>query len=640
MSKTDYRQTKRFYYIGLFILFGLVIAFCASLIDYRIGTVSIRAQVARQAKEVFENKINELESYKFGLANVVKALRDNVTLDRYIRNPNPENYQNAISLFNAVSTSNSNLMQLRYLDVNGMEKIRVDFGPGMKRPSIIAQGDLQDKRHRYYFAEASQIAPHSFWYSKLDLNVENKKIEVPHNPVLRVASPVYFDQKFQGIVIINIHAKGFLNKFRRNPLFDISLIDQEGYFMVANDDALSWSKYLDTGNTIQTVHPKNGQKILRVVKELELQPYGEFFAGGVRSFLEQDGAIVLMNTKADAIKDMENDRQQAALLIITIILVLSVPLALLISKGPADLHRKIADQNRTLTEYLELIDENVHTCTIDTEGVFKEVSTAFAQTIGFDKDEILGMKYDLLYCSTQSENSYQKVWKKVSGGQNWSGEVQHIKKDGESYWADTVIFPKKDYLQNLIGYSVIYHDITDKKYVEVMSITDELTGLHNRRFFNTIIEKELNRSQRDNRLLAFAMLDVDYFKQYNDHYGHQKGDQVLKAIGEVLQRELGRASDYCFRLGGEEFGILLSGVPQQEVQKFIESIREAIETIGIEHKWSDVADVVTVSIGLLSVTPGIGITVDRIYKLADETLYQAKHGGRNRVVQKKLEQQV
>jgi hypothetical protein len=260
MLKTDYRQTKRFYYIGLFILFGLVIAFCASLIDYRIETVSIRAQVSRQAKEVFENKINELENYRFGLDNIVKALRDNVTLDRYISNPDPENYQNVTSLFHAVSSSNSDLMQIRYLDVNGMEKIRVDFGPGMERPSIIGQGDLQDKRHRYYFTEASQIAPNSFWYSKLDLNVENKQIEVPHNPVLRVASPVYLDQKFQGIVIINVHAKSFLNKFRRNPLFDISLIDQDGYFMAADDDALSWSKYLATGITIQVVYPKNGQK--------------------------------------------------------------------------------------------------------------------------------------------------------------------------------------------------------------------------------------------------------------------------------------------------------------------------------------------------------------------------------------------
>jgi hypothetical protein len=214
MSKTDHQETKRFYYIGLFILFGLVIAFCASLIDYRLGTVSIQTKLSRQAKEVYEDKIDELENYKFGLDNIVKALRDNAMLARYIRTPNAENYQNITSLFHAVSTSNSALMQIRYLDGTGMEKIRVDSGPGMEGPLIVAEEDLQDKSHRYYFTEASQVAPNSFWYSRLDLNVENRKIEVPHKPVLRVASPVYLDQKFQGIIIINIHAKSFLNKFR------------------------------------------------------------------------------------------------------------------------------------------------------------------------------------------------------------------------------------------------------------------------------------------------------------------------------------------------------------------------------------------------------------------------------------------
>ena len=638
--KTNYLQTKRLYYIGLFITFGLVIAFSASIVDYRIETISVRSKVSRQAQEVFEHKIDELEIYKSGLDDIVKALRDNTILIRYIRDPGLENYQTITSLFYAVSTSNPALMQVRYLDAKGMEKVRVDSGPGMARPSIIPERDMQDKSHRYYFTEASQLAPHSFWYSKLDLNVENRKIEVPHNPVFRVATPVYVDQKFQGIVIVNIHAKGFLEKFRRNPLFDISLIDQDGYFMIAGDGGLSWSRFLDTQNTAQALYPGVGQKILRGAEELELHRYGDLFAGAVRTYLNKDGAIVVMHAKAVAIKDMEEDRRKAALLIVTIILVLSVPLALLISKAPASLYKRIADQNRILTEYVELIDENVHTGTVSTKGVFEEVSTAFARTVGFDKDEIVGMKYEMLYCPSQPKEYYQKIWKTVSQGQNWSGEVQYLRKNGESYWADTVIFPKIDGQQKVTGYSIIYHDITDRKNVEVLSITDVLTGLYNRRYFNTIIEQELNRVQRDNKSLAFAMLDVDYFKQYNDHYGHQKGDQVLQDLSRVLQRKLGRASDYCFRLGGEEFGILFTDVQPQGSQSFIESICEAIEKIGIEHKWSEVADVVTVSIGHLSVTPGIGITVDKIYKLADETLYLAKKSGRNRVVHQNLESHV
>lgn len=640
MPKLDCRQTKRSYYIGLFILFGLVIAFSASIVDYRIETVSIHSKVTRQAKEVFGNKINELENFIFDFENIVTALRDNDILSRYIRDPGLDNYNNLISLFHTVSASNSSLMQVRYLDANGMEKIRVDWGTDMAQPSIIPEGELQDKSHRYYFIEASKVPHNSFWYSKLDLNIENRKIQIPPQPVLRVASPVYVDQKYQGIIIINVHAKSFLDNFRRDPLFDICLLDQDGYFMTSCDGGFAWSRYLEPGNTLQTTHPQDAPAILGGAKELELQQHGELFAGAVTQYLQQDEAIVLLQTKADAIKDMEKDRQKAALLIISIIFTLSVPLALLISRGPANLHRKIADQHRILLEYIELIDENVHTCIVDKNGVFKEVSTAFAQTLGFDKDEIIGMESDSLYCSTQSKNHFQKIWETVSQGKSWSGEVQHSKKSGDCYWADTVIFPQKDDQQNIIGYSAIYHDMTDKKHIEVMSITDVMTGLYNRRFFNTIIENELKRAQRENKLLAFAMLDVDYFKQYNDHYGHQKGDQVLKDISEIIQTKLGRASDYCFRLGGEEFGILFTDVQSSMTLVFTESIRDSIEKMGIEHKWSKVADVVTVSIGLLSVSPGIGITEDIIYKLADDTLYKAKNDGRNRVVMQNLEPKV
>ena len=128
------------------------------------------------------------------------------------------------------------------------------------------------------------------------------------------------------------------------------------------------------------------------------------------------------------------------------------------------------------------------------------------------------------------------------------------------------------------------------------------------------------------------MLDVDHFKQYNDHYGHQKGDVLLATIGQTLQKILARASDSCFRLGGEEFGVIFIDMAPEEGYAFAEKILAAIEGLSIEHQWSKVAPVITVSMGLLSVTPGPGITVDEIYKMANEALYSAKEKGRNQVV--------
>ena len=177
----------------------------------------------------------------------------------------------------------------------------------------------------------------------------------------------------------------------------------------------------------------------------------------------------------------------------------------------------------------------------------------------------------------------------------------------------------------------ILKGMTDKKRIERLSLTDVLTGLHNRRSFNETLDIELSRAMRDKKMLGFAMLDIDYFKQYNDHYGHQKGDEVLRAIGQTLKQTLGRSSDFCYRLGGEEFGVIFSNLSATESLNFTEIIRKSIENLAIEHLWGCEGNVVTASFGLLSITPAPGITVDTIYQKADQALYQAKEGGRNRV---------
>jgi diguanylate cyclase (GGDEF)-like protein len=230
------------------------------------------------------------------------------------------------------------------------------------------------------------------------------------------------------------------------------------------------------------------------------------------------------------------------------------------------------------------------------------------------------------------EEYYGEVWESLERDGSWEGELQHSKSSGECYWADTVVLPKTDEEGVLVGYSVIHQDITDKKRIEELSITDEMTGLHNRRYFNVIIKKELGRARRERHNLIFAMLDIDFFKQYNDNYGHQKGDEVLKEVSSIMKDKLSRASDYCFRLGGEEFGILFSNKQSGNSYEFVDLIRKAIEERAIEHKWSAVADVVTVSIGMQTIAPDDPVSVDLLYKIADKALYTAKNEGRNRLV--------
>lgn len=109
-----------------------------------------------------------------------------------------------------------------------------------------------------------------------------------------------------------------------------------------------------------------------------------------------------------------------------------------------------------------------------------------------------------------------------------------------------------------------------------------------------------------------------------------------EAIGQTLKSKLSRSSDYCFRLGGEEFGIIFSDLAPDEGLRYVDAIRLAIENLGFEHQWNSAAKVITISMGLLSITPGPGTTIDSIYKKADQALYKAKEKGRNQIVADEL----
>ena len=167
---------------------------------------------------------------------------------------------------------------------------------------------------------------------------------------------------------------------------------------------------------------------------------------------------------------------------------------------------------------------------------------------------------------------------------------------------------------------------------ETLSITDELTQLYNRRHFNELFLQEINRAKRDCRQIAFLMLDVDFFKNYNDTYGHLQGDATLKAIAEVLKRYSKRAGDFAFRLGGEEFGLIISTSNYEEARKLAEAIRQSVADLAIEHKASAISDVVTVSIGLSFYKCPLQLDVDTFYKEVDDNLYAAKDQGRNCIV--------
>lgn len=164
------------------------------------------------------------------------------------------------------------------------------------------------------------------------------------------------------------------------------------------------------------------------------------------------------------------------------------------------------------------------------------------------------------------------------------------------------------------------------------SLMDGLTGIANRRRFDETIETEWKRAFRDGHPLGLLMVDIDFFKNYNDTYGHQAGDECLRQVALTLAKNLKRPGDLAARYGGEEFACLLPDVGVEGSEKIAQRLRLAVKSLQIPHKASAAAKIVTVSVGAASMMPARETGWETLVARADEALYQAKNQGRNHSV--------
>ena len=166
-----------------------------------------------------------------------------------------------------------------------------------------------------------------------------------------------------------------------------------------------------------------------------------------------------------------------------------------------------------------------------------------------------------------------------------------------------------------------------------VSIQDSLTGIANRRHFDDSLKQEWRRALRARRPLALILFDIDYFKQYNDVYGHQAGDECLRAVAGNLARHARRPGDWVARFGGEEFAVVLSETDARGAVHLADQMRAAIDALAIPHSGSAVGRTVSISAGVASMVPESATgEPDELVQWADAALYDAKRQGRNRVV--------
>lgn len=170
-----------------------------------------------------------------------------------------------------------------------------------------------------------------------------------------------------------------------------------------------------------------------------------------------------------------------------------------------------------------------------------------------------------------------------------------------------------------------------RRQLTQLANVDELTGLGNRRLVNSVLQKEINRARRTGAEISLILLDVDYFKNYNDTYGHPAGDKVLQKLADIMQRASTRAGELVARYGGEEFLLVLPGASSESAMRTAERLRDMILEERIPHGNSEISNQITVSQGVITVRPNGLREASDLIAMADAALYKAKDAGRNTI---------
>lgn len=632
----DHPIKMRLLFVFTFILYGILISTISYSVSNHYQTKQTKSKLLKTQEQSFSIKTKHLEEMMDNFTLEIEALKKSKYFKKYIEtNSNKEIVD---ELFSVMISHNKHLSQLRYIDENGLEKIRFDRDAFGERAFKIDDKKLQNKASRYYFKDIKNTPRNTIWYSKLDLNVEHGKIQMPIVPTLRIGTPVYLNNEFKGVLIMNIFFKDIINDFTQSPFFYITIHDKNGEFIhhkhpnvmgVMTD--YSWSRYLENNFNLD-IHKQN---LKRLLENPETKDYilNKTIADIIPN---NEGLAVYYEPKMIKLREIEKNERSYILTVTLIVLLISVPLALVISVIPNVLNHELFETKKLLEEEAKVVDEYVYLSITDRNGKILDVSKAYEELTGYTKEELLGNKHNILKHPETAKELYEDLWGTILDKKVWKGELENLKKDGTSFFAKVYIKPNLDEDGEIVSFTAFIQDITYEKKIEKISVTDELTTLYNRREFNKIFERYVSYTKRHATPFSMLILDIDFFKQFNDTYGHPKGDEVLVKVAKEIKKISSRSSDLGFRLGGEEFAFIYSSNTEEDAKAFAEKLRKNIEDLKIEHSGSQVSKYVTASIGLFYSEDLSNQKVEEIYTICDQALYDAKKKGRNRTIVAKV----
>lgn len=285
-------------------------------------------------------------------------------------------------------------------------------------------------------------------------------------------------------------------------------------------------------------------------------------------------------------------------------------------------HKKAQD---LLLKFSLAVEQSASSVVItDLDGNIEYVNPSFSKLTGYAREEAIGQNPRILKSGEQSEEFYKELWETISCGKQWRGEFLNKKKNGDLFWELATISPIKNSEEVTTNFLGIKEEITDRKLMEKklesLSITDDLTGINNRRGFFAIGERLLKLAKREKKGLFMLYGDLDGLKEINDTFGHQEGDRVLADFAEIL-RMVYRETDVIARIGGDEFAVLPVGTTGDCIDRITARLQEKIDSYNAA---SDGRYTLSVSVGITSFDPESPCSLDELLVQADKIMYERK----------------
>ena len=297
------------------------------------------------------------------------------------------------------------------------------------------------------------------------------------------------------------------------------------------------------------------------------------------------------------------------------------------------INQQLKEKNNLIRYHQDIIDTHLLQVIYDLDGNTIDVTQALLENTGFTKDEFFHENCFSINPNHNRTFQTKVIWENITKDDIWKGELDSIKKDGEKFLVNVIINPLFDTVGKKIGYRSIKKDITYRKKFEELTITDALTSLYNRKYFESYIKQELNKASLSDGKVALLLVDIDYFKNYNDIYGHEEGDKTLIEFANIINSHINLKIDNAFRVSGKTFAIVLTNKKDENIIKYINTLQSELKSKAIEHTGSGVSKYLTVSIGALNIDLKSQLyTADEFFSMTENSLCKAKETGNNKYI--------